>query len=281
MIGLSNIFLLAAEGGGEHAISLHAPVLRYLGPIPITNSMVYTVIVTVVLVFLAQLATRRVKAIPSGFQNFAEFLIESLYEMLEPIVGHHMIRRTFPLLATLFIFILCANWAGLFPGVGTVGWGHEIDGHFVVTTPLLRPPNADVNMTLGMTIVFFVLWLVWVIREQGAGGFLKHTFAPKGGMSGAILIILVPIFLFVGCIEVVSIGLRAVSLPVRLFGNNFAGESLLHAMAHVTSSTVINSLILLPFYFLELLIGAVQALVFMLLCAVYIQLNTSHEEEEH
>jgi F-type H+-transporting ATPase subunit a len=280
MIGL-NTFILGASASEGHGISLQAPVVYQLGPMPITNSMIYTLVVTAVLVFLAQLATRRLSVVPQGFQNMAEFIIESLYEMLEPIVGHHMIRRTFPLLATLFIFILCANWAGLFPGVGTIGWGHEVDGHFVVTKPLLRPPNADVNMTLGMTMVFFALWLFWVIREQGVIGFLKHTFAPKGGMSGAILIILVPIFIFVGCIEVVSIALRGISLPVRLFGNNFAGESLLHAMAHVSSSTILNSVILFPFYILELLIGAVQALVFMLLCAVYIQLNTSHEEEEH
>lgn len=273
--------LFAEEAPAHEAISLKAPVLFHLGPLPITNSMVFTVIVTAVLVLFAQLATRKVTLIPTGLQNFAEFLIESLYDMLEPIVGHHMIKRTFPLLCTLFIFILTANWAGLFPGVGTIGWGEQNDGLFEITKPLLRPPNADVNMTLGMTIVFFVMWLIWVLQEQGVVGFLSHTFAPKGGVKGFMLVILIPIFAFVGCIELVSIALRGVSLPVRLFGNNFAGENLLHAMSHVTHSMVANSVVLLPFYFLELLIGAVQALVFMLLCAVYIQLNTSHDEEGH
>jgi F-type H+-transporting ATPase subunit a len=264
------------------------PMLQW--PAWITNSMVVSAAVVFVLVVVAQLAVRRVQLVPSGLQNFAEFLVESLHDFIEGIVGAHMIRKVFPLLATFFIFILAANWSGLLPGVGSIGWGHPTSDHATiggltlldhVTTPLFRPPNADVNMTLGMTLIFFAFWIVLVLTEQGLWGFIQHTFGPKGGLKGFMLVALVPIFLFVGAIETVSIALRAVSLPIRLFGNNFAGENLLHAMSGIAPAAWVNGIVLVPFYFLELLIGAVQAMVFTLLCAVYIKLNTEHHDEGH
>lgn len=246
----------------------------------LTNSMIYSLVVACGIAAIAQLATRKMSYVPSGPQNFFETIIEGIYGMLEGIVGRHMVKKTFPLLCTLFIYILVANWASLVPGVGSVGWGHGTEHGFHVARPILRPPNADVNMTGAMTIVFFVMWMWWVGQEQGFVGFLKHTFAPKG-VTGLVAFVLAPIFLAVGLIEVVSIALRGVSLPIRLFGNNFAGENLLHAMGSITPYWAVNCLILIFFYFLELLIGLVQALVFMLLCAVYIQLNTTHEEGAH
>ncbi|MCC6354181.1 MAG: F0F1 ATP synthase subunit A [Verrucomicrobiae bacterium] len=246
----------------------------------LTNSMIYSVIVACAIAAFVQAATRRMSYVPAGVQNFLEMVIEGIYGMLEGIVGHHMIKRTFPLLCTLFLYILVANWASLVPGVGSIGWGHATEHGFHVARPILRPPNADVNMTLAMTIIFFVMWIRWVGQEQGLAGFLKHTFAPKG-VKGIVALALAPIFFAVGGIEIVSIALRGISLPIRLFGNNFAGENLLHAMATITPWWWANDLILVLFYFLELLIGLVQALVFMLLCSVYIQLNTAHEEGGH
>ncbi len=243
----------------------------------LTNSTVYAAAVALFVVALAQLATARMRYVPAGLQNFLEFTVDGLHNLLGGIVGKHMIARAFPLLGTLFLFILVANWAALVPGVGTVGWGHSGDHGFHVTAPVVRPPNADVNMTLGMTIVFFLFWIVWVVQEQGVWGFLHHTFAPKG-VQGILFALLLPVFIAVGFIELVSIGLRGISLPIRLFGNNFAGESLLHAMGGIAPAWYWNALIMVPFYFLELLIGLVQALVFTLLCAVYIRLNTSHDE---
>lgn len=255
----------------------------------LTNSVVMSAGVVVVLVLFAQIAVRQRRMIPSGLQNFAEFVIESLHSFIEGIVGGHMIKKVFPLLATFFLFILVANWSALLPGVGTIGWGHAAEAGkgplglaslHEVEVPLFRPPNADLNMTAAMMLIFFAVWVVLVLKEQGLVGFLKHTFVPRG-VKGFLFWLLIPIFLFVGCIEMVSIALRGVSLPVRLFGNNFAGENLLHAMGHVTHTPWVNAVILVPFYFLELLIGAVQALVFTLLCAVYIKQNTEHGDEAH
>lgn len=254
-----------------------------------TNSIFVTIIVATLILVLARRATRHMQLVPVGGQNLFESLVEGLYDMFEGIVGKHMIPHVFSLLATLFIFILAANWFGLLPGVGTIGWGPKTGPLTVshVEHPLLRPASADLNMTLAMSALFMVLWLFWTLREVGAGGFLFHLFGPKGGLGGVMAIVLLPLFLFVGVIELVSIAFRPVSLSLRLFGNIYAGENLLHSMSSlgdklpVPFSYMLSVLLPLPFYFLELLVGVLQALVFALLCAVYIQLSTAHEEAEH
>jgi F-type H+-transporting ATPase subunit a len=271
---------------GEHGVTITAepplPTLPYL-----TNSIFVAGICTLVLLIIARRATRRMELIPRGTQNVFEALVEGLYETLEGIVGKEMISRTFPLLATIFIYILTANWFGLLPGVGTIGFG-EKSGPLAlseVATPLLRPASADLNMTLAIAGLFMCIWLYWTFVVTGPIQFLKHTFGPKGGVTGFLKLILIPIFIFVGLIEMISIAFRLVSLSMRLYGNIFAGENLLHAMSTLGDKlplpiAYLSSIILpLPFYFLELLVGLIQAFVFMLLCAVYIQLSTSHEEE--
>jgi F-type H+-transporting ATPase subunit a len=255
-----------------------------------TNSFVFTVIVTGLIVWVTRWATRNMQLVPSGSQNLFELVVETLYNTFEGIVGRHMIPKVFPLLATLFIFILAANWIGLIPGVGTIGFGKPGPGLLSlseVDAPLLRPANADLNMTLGMALFFMGWWVVWTIQEVGVIGFLKHTFAPKGGVSGFLWFALLPLFLFVGIIEVISIAIRPVSLSFRLFGNIYAGETLLHTMATIGSSLpfwlgyVTAVIFPLPFYFLELLVGLLQAFVFAMLCSVYIKLSTDSGEGEH
>ena len=251
--------------------------------------MLVAAVVVLVVLWWARSATKNMELVPGGTQNTFEAVVEFLYDMLEGIVGKHMVSRAFSLLATLFIFILFANWFSLLPGVGSIGWGHDVPDHgFEVQTPLLRPTTADLNMTLGMALVAFCLWLYWTISEVGVWGFLVHTFGPKGGLKGVMKLLFAIIFLFVGVIEVVSILVRPVSLSLRLFGNVFAGETLLSSMITLGDTlgfpaaiTYLMSIIVpIPFYFLELLVGLLQALVFTLLCAVYIQLSTTHDEEE-
>lgn len=255
----------------------------------LTNSAFVTFLVAGLVLFFARRATRRMKLIPEGSQNLFEAILEGLYDTFEGIVGRHMIAKVFPLLATLFIFILSANWFGLVPGVGTIGFGEKVGPLTLehVQVPLLRPTTADLNMTLAMAVVFMVLWLIWTLREMGFVGTLAHIFAPKGGLKGFLAIALMPIFFFVGLIEIVSILFRPVSLSLRLYGNVFAGETLLHTMGAIGDNApaflkyILSVALPLPFYFLELLVGILQALVFTLLCAVYIQLATSHDEEDH
>lgn len=243
----------------------------------ITNSMVVTWIVAVGLIILAQLATRNIKPVPSGLQNFWEWLVESLYSFLEGIVGPDLVKKTFWFFATIFIFILATNWFGLIPGVGTIGWGEQGAHHFEVMRPLLRGGNADLNMTSAMAAIFMVLWLIWAIQANGVGGVIMHLFGPKGESSGILRVLMVIIFVLVGFLEIFSIAFRPVSLSFRLYGNIFAGENMLEAMTNLIPA--LNWLLPVPFYFMELLVGVVQALVFMLLTAVFTMLICMHDED--
>ena len=261
----------------EPAVPLKPAELVRIGKFAITNSMLVTWIVAAAIIVFAQLATRKIKAVPSGAQNFWEWLVQSLYEFLEGIIGRDLVKKTFWFFATIFIFILFVNWFGLIPGVGTIGWGHHdpTTGTFHVDQPLLRGGNADLNMTTAMAAIFFVLWVVWAIQANGVGGFLLHIFGPKGDMSGFMKLIMIVVFFMVGWLEVVSILFRPISLSFRLFGNVYAGESILEAMS--TMIPALSWLIPIPFYFMELLVGLVQALVFMLLTAVFTLLIAQHE----
>jgi F-type H+-transporting ATPase subunit a len=266
----------AAGKGEEHGLPQSAVEIARPGSFPITNSMVVTWIVALGLIIFAQIATRNMKEIPDGAQNFWEWMVESLHNFLEGIIGHHLVNRTFWFFASVFIFILFSNWVGLIPGVGTVGWGHSEGGRFVIDRPFFRGANADLNMTLAMALVFFVCWIVWALREVGPIGFLSHLFAPKGDTTGALKVLMVIVFFAVGILEVFSILFRPVSLSFRLYGNIFAGENMLEAMSRLVPG--FGWLLPIPFYFMELLVGFVQALVFMLLTAVFTMLICEHEE---
>jgi F-type H+-transporting ATPase subunit a len=260
----------------HHGLPQNAVEITRLFGFPITNSMVVTWIVALGLIVFAQLSTRRMAQTPSGAQNLFEWLVEGLYGLLESIVGRHLVERTFWFFATIFIFILAANWFGLIPGVGTIGWGHQSAHGFVVEQPLLRGANADLNMTLAMALVFFACWIVWAFQEVGVRGVLKELFAPKGDTTGALRVLMIVVFFAAGCLEIVSILFRPISLSFRLYGNIFAGENMLEAMATLVPG--LGWLLPIPFYFMELLVGLVQAMVFMLLTAVFTLLICHHEE---
>ena len=145
----------------------------------------------------------------------------------------------------------------------------------MVDQPLFRGANADLNLTLAMALVFFGCWIVWALQEVGPGGFLKGLFAPKGDSTGLMRVLMIVVFFAAGLLEVVSILFRPVSLSFRLFGNVFAGENMLETMSRVVPG--LGWLLPIPFYFMELLVGLVQALVFMLLCAVFTLLACAHD----
>jgi F-type H+-transporting ATPase subunit a len=273
--------LLVAAGGALAATAEHGPsakaleIARPFG-FPITNSMIVTWVAALCLIVFARRATRSMAAVPSGAQNFLEWLVEGLYRFLEGIIGRHLVERTFWFFASVFIFILVANWIGLLPGVGSIGWGHRTAAGFVVEEPLFRGANADVNLTMAMALVFFACWLWWSVREVGVRGVVTELFGPKGESTGLMKVLMVAVFFAAGCLEVISILFRPVSLSFRLYGNIFAGETMLETMARMP---YIGWLVQIPFYFLELLVGLVQALVFMLLTAVFTLLMCQHHEQ--
>ncbi len=274
----------AGAGHGQHhgpPVSADAPVLFRVGPLPVTNSMVYTWLIAGIIFLFVRAGTRRMQEVPTGAQNVVETAVEALEELTKGLLEPKVARWVFPFAATFFLFIVVSNLMGLLPGVGSIGTGTPAKGGLPfgvehVDLPLFRPPTADANMTVAMAAVFFVMNLVWALRYNGPLGLVNHLFGVKGGMRGAIVIPLSLIFIFIGLIEVISMGIRPVALAMRLYGNIYGGESVLTIM--LTNSPL--GLGALPFYFLELLVAVVQALVFTLLAIAFTGALCSHEEEE-
>lgn len=271
-------FLLGAGDG----VKVTADQVFSIGEFPISNSMVTSWVVSLLLVVLVKLLVGKPQLVPAKGQLILESVIGGIRGIIEPIVGKKVFFPSFWLLSGLFFFILIQNWSGLLPGVGTVGYGHFVDDHFTVSKPLIRPGNADLNMTLALALVANLFWIYFIVKYAGINAIIKDWFgnkAEKSEVSSSIFAFLGVIFLAVGFIEVVSILFRPVSLTFRLFGNVFGGESLLHSMFYLVPQ--LKWILPVPFYFMEVLIGLVQALVFMLLISVYIGLICNHDEGEH
>lgn len=252
-------------------VSTIAQPLVESGFVIITNSMVVSWLVTITLIILAKLATSNMKLIPSGLQNGMEACYESIYNLLLGVLGDHLTKKTFWFFSTLFIFIVASNWAGILPLTGN--FTVEVGGHKV---PIWRPGTADVNLTLAMALTYIFLWLVWCIQENGVIGLLKHIFVPKGKTPGFLGIFIAVVALGVGVIEVVSILFRPISLSFRLYGNIFGGENVMHEMN--------LPFIGVPFYFLELMVGFIQGMVFTLLSAIFLAIMCEHDhshDEKH
>jgi F-type H+-transporting ATPase subunit a len=254
--------------------------------------MVTSWVVSVVLILLVRWLVGKPSLIPTRGQLIIEECIGMLRGIIQPIVGRKVFFPSFWLLSGLFFFILVNNISGLFPGVGTIGYGQNHQGHFSITEAWIRPGNADLNMTLALAAVANLTWLYLIFKYAGLKVIIKDWFgnkADKKELNAGMFYFLGVIFIAVGFIEVISIIFRPVSLTFRLFGNVFGGESLLHSMFHLGEkldfpewlSNLSMVIVPIPFYMLEVLIGVVQALVFMLLVSVYIGLICNHGDEEH
>ena len=283
---LANLIILTfplslVEGAGD-GVKVTAEKVFSFGNFPITNSMVTSWVISLFLVLFVKLLVGKPQLIPSKGQLILESVIGGIRGIIEPIVGKKVFFPSFWLLSGLFFFILIHNWSGLLPGVGTIGYGHVVDNHFAIDKPLIRPGNADLNMTLALALVANIFWIYFIVKYAGIKAIIKDWFgnkANKSEVSSIIFALLGIIFLAVGVIEVISIIFRPVSLTFRLFGNVFGGESLLHKMFVLVPE--LQWILPVPFYFMEVLIGLVQALVFMLLVSVYIGLICNHEDAEH
>ncbi len=285
------------------AETLWSADLGPLGTLNITNSFLQMIIVMALIIIGGALIARKATLIPGRAQSLFEMVTEFLLSLVEGAAGRQVGRKIFPLIGSLFIFIILANYSGLLPGVGTIeckslcGWEesheetalvastqHPADGSVVVAAeeeaehevapPLLRAPNADLNMTLAMALIAFTAVQIAGVAAHGFGGRIKHMADPP----------------FMFPIELISEISRIISLSFRLFGNIFAGEVLVGVMIAMSSAILEKTKWLvvimfgLPtiFLLLEVLFGFIQALIFALLTLVYIALATAgHDEHGH
>ncbi|MCB6994222.1 F0F1 ATP synthase subunit A [bacterium 210820-DFI.6.37] len=222
-------------------------MIESLNSIGISNGMITSAVITIILCLLSVIAGRRLQTVPSGLQNVAEWAIGSLYNFFEGIMGSKACKQYFPLIGTLFIYILFCNYSGLLPGAGHI--------------PGLAAPTSSINCPMAMAIIVFVTMFAAGIKEHKGMGYFKHYFKP---------------FAFLFPLMLLEDLVKPVSLTLRLYGNIFGEET-------VTSSFFDLVPIGLPVVMqaLSVLMGLIQALVFSLLASIYIKEAMPEEEEEH
>ncbi len=258
-----------AEEEGESLIhiALGGEELFAIGPFVVTNSMIGALLASLLLLAAAWYVTRQSTLIPSRLQGLLELPVEWVAGIVAGSTSRW--RGYVALVIGFFLMILVANWLGLLPGVGTIGLRH---GEELV--PFVRPAAADLNFTLGLAIITFVVFVWWGIRINGPGGYLKELIGEPRYMA--------PLMFPIHLISELS---RLVSLSMRLFGNVFAGEVLIATMLALTTATlfVLPLAFFVPSIFLglELLFGAVQAIVFALLTMTYITMAIAEHDGGH
>lgn len=252
---------IGTDSKTEH-VPLAPEVVGHVGNFPITNSLVFSLVVTLFLALSTIIYSKKIAVIPGKFQAFLEIIIEYTYNIGEEL-AQSRIKTFFPWVMTFFLYVLTANFLALLPGVSTIGFYETIDGQekFV---PLLRSINSDLNMTLSLALVSVIITHYFSLKFIGVGEYLKRWFSIK--MFG--------VFLFVGILELVAEFTKIISLSFRLFGNILAGKVLLK-----TAWSFSAFIVPLPFYFLEMIVAVVQAAVFMMLTLVFmVMLSEKHHD---
>lgn len=257
-----------------------AETIFHLGGFSVTNSMINSWIAVVFFVVIVVLLNRTFRRVPKGLQNIAEGLVEFMLAEIQKVTGDAKRSRQFlPIVGTIFLFILFSNWIGLLPGTGSIGvWG--IHNGEEILIPILRPAAADLNLTLAIAVFAIFTSHVIGFRSIGLMNHISKFFNIRGiwrsFRKGPTAIAVAVIEFGVGLIEIVGEIAKVVSLSLRLFGNIFAGEVLMTVMIGLFSFALP-----IPFIFLEMLIGVIQATVFSMLTLAYLTVaTTSHEEHE-
>ncbi|OGI21785.1 MAG: ATP synthase F0 subunit A [Candidatus Moranbacteria bacterium RIFCSPHIGHO2_01_FULL_55_24] len=247
-------------------ISIAAEKLFSLGALPITNAFLIGILVSALLMILGTRLAKNLSSVPKGLQNVVEVIFEALLDLVESVTqDKKQARQFFPLIATIFLFVLLSNWAGLLPGLGTVGLAHEHEGHATII-PFLRSTSADLNFTLALSLITVTTVQFTGIAALGAVRYAKKFLVSpfhKPYVIGTM----------VGVLELVSEIGKTISFTFRLFGNVFAGEVLLTVMLHL-----VPFLLPLPFLFLEVFVGFIQAVVFAMLTLVFLKMATVEME---
>lgn len=258
------MFKAFASGTG---VPLAAEPVLHIGPLALTNAMLFGLVTAAGVLTLFTIAARRSSVRPKskfafGIENLVDFLYNIAYENFG---DRQKALKHLPLLLTLFTFILFSNLSGLLPGVGTV-ITQTPEGE----VPLLRAFTTDLNATLALAVLTIGLVQFYAIRELGIIGHLKHYFTNKPWN---------PMNLFIGLIEVMGEFIRILTLSMRLFGVIYAGEVLLHVIGELAGNFGWAATI--PVYLMEIFFSAIQAYLFVMLTTVYLSIATQHQDEEH
>ncbi len=261
VIAFTSIAVFGVYSGGEKPhIVIHAEEITSIGPLPITNSLIMSWAAMAVIIVVGLAFAKNKRAIPTGIQNFGETIIEKGFNFFMSVMGSRKkTEKVFPLVATLFIFILLSNWMGLIPGIGSIGQIHINEAGQEELIPFLRPAYADLNMTLALSIIAVSATHIFGIMELG-----------KRAHLGKYINFSSPIKFFVGILELFGEISKIISFSFRLFGNIFAGEVLL-----IVIIFLIPYIAPLPFFGMEVFFGFIQALVFSMLTLVFIQVATT------
>ena len=240
------------------AISIKPEVIFHIGQVAVTNAMFMGTVTALILVLIALALCASLREVPGKLQGWFELLMESALDLMDSVLGsREKSLRYFPLIFSMFLFVLASNWLGLLP------LSHIVVGH----APLLRAPTADLNFTIALAVISVVAVNVLGAAAIGIGGHVRKFFVnPLTNPIGA----------FVGLLELVSEFVNIISFSFRLFGNVFAGEVLLTIVAFLVPYAVP-----LPFLFLEVFVGLVQAFIFSMLTLVFLGMSTvAHEAHE-
>lgn len=245
-------------------ISIAAEKLFSIGPLPVTNSLLVTWITILIFLAIGILVRLRKNIVPTGLQNVMEWILEYIYQTVcDAFEDEKKGRKYFPLIMTIFLFVLLINWIGLLPGFGSIGFNRFEEGHKIFV-PLFRGASADLNTTLALALISVFMTQVYSIQSLGFKGFIGRFIKLKS-----------PIMFFVGLLEFIAEIAKIISFTFRLFGNIFAGEVLLIVMLSLTKYFFVVSM---PFLFLEVFVGLVQALIFSLLTLFFIKIAVTAEE---
>lgn len=242
-------------------ISLAAEPIFHIGSFPVTNTLLVSYLIIIVLTLGVFVLKLGLKTVPARAQGMAELVIENILKLIEGVTQDKKIaRKFFPLIATFFIFIILSNWVEVVPGLGTIGIWEEHGGEKILV-PFIRSTSADLNFTLALAIVSVFCVQIFGIL---AIGFYKY--------AGKFINFKNPIYFFIGILELLAELSRIISYSFRLFGNIFAGEVLLTVMLFL-----IPYIVPLPFLLMELFVGFIQALIFSMLTLVFLKIAmTSH-----
>ena len=266
----------------SHAITLFAEPVAHIGDFKITNALFTSWVVVLFLVAVAFVLKSKLKEIPKGIQNIFEVVIEGALTLGDQITGNRKIsEKVFPIAFSVFLFILTSNWFGLLPlaGIGIIESGE----HGLAFIPFLRGGTADINTTIALSVMAVIGANLFGVLSIGIWKtFNKYVNIKVLGQAivkarkDPTVIIMAPITFFVGLIEIIGEVSKVASLAFRLFGNVFAGEVLL-----VSIATMMAFIAPIPFMFLEVLVGLIQALIFSILLVVYFTISATDHDSEH